>query len=379
MRLFRASRVLPFAVALLVGCTTTPPNGQRPLDSGQWRSAKSRMYQDLARQCLQAEDHERALSLLQQAVQFDTGDVSSLELLTRLATASGNHGVATTAAQLLLRAQPGSATALCTLGAVAEAQDDPAAAETAYRRALAAAPDDARPAIDLHRLLLASGREHEAAALRAELGERYPRRIEPLLDHAAWLADTQRWHEAAAAFDQVLARQPGEPAAAAGVALGALMSRQPATALALRDRLPPRARADNPTLQMSLAIAHLQTGDLEAALRELDCADGATAERVSARVLRGEILFRLQRHDAAQAEFERAIELAPDTARAHAGLGRILLLQRRTHAATRALQRAVALEPANAATKALLVAALAGGGDLDAARREFVEIGRAHV
>ncbi|MBL9079446.1 MAG: tetratricopeptide repeat protein [Planctomycetes bacterium] len=362
---------LLFAALLAAGCTTTADEPVRALDSGQWRTAKSRMYQDLAMQCLQADDRDRALQLLQQAVQFDPADASSLELLARLATADGNLPAATAAAQLLLRVQPESPTAWCTLGAAAEAANDPTVAEQAYRRAARSAGDDPRPAIDLHRLLLAEQREPEAQALRTELARRHPRRVEPLLDHAAWLASAGRWSEATAAFDAALQQKPGEPAAAAGLALGALLSRQPGTALALCDRLPPRARADHPTLQMSLAIAHLQNGDLDAALRELDAADAWRTEPVPVRLLRAELLFRLRRHDAALAEYEQVLAATPDDPRANLGCGRVLLLLQRPHAAVRSLQLAVARQPGNAGGRALLCTALAASGDVDAARREF--------
>jgi len=364
------------ACLAFVACSTVSPPAHDPLDAGEWRSAKSRMYQDLARQCLQAEDHERAQRLLQQAVQFDAGDARSLELLAQIAQSGGDLATATSAAQMLLRLQPESVAGWCTVGAVAEARNQNDAAEAAYRRALAATTTDPRPAIDLHRLLLAQGRESEAAALRDRLTTQFPRLIEARLDHGAHLAAGGHWGDAATAFEAALAIQPDDAGAATGMALGAIMSNAPATALSLSDRLPPRARIENPSLQLTLAIAHLQEGDCDAALRELELTDPVLADRVSLRVLRGEILFRMQRLDAAQVEFERALALAPDTARAHAGLGRILLLQKRHHAAVRALQRAVQLQPGNRASQALLTAALAATGDLDAARRQLATLRR---
>jgi len=369
-------RLVLWLCLALAACSTTgePPRDQ--LDAGEWRSAKSRMYQDLARQCLQAEDHDRAQRLLQQAVQFDAKDSKSLELLAQIAYAAGDLTTANNAAQMLLRLQPESVAAWCTIGAIAEAQNQDTTAEQSYRRAVRAAGDDARPAIDLHRLLLAQGREAEAAVLREELTTRFPGRIEARLDHGAHLAAAGLWHDATTAFDQALTIQPGNAGAASGLALGAVMSQQPDAALALTRRLPPRASMENPSLQLTLAIAHLQVGNCEAALRELQFTDPILTDRVSMRVLRGEILFRMERLDAARAEFDRAIELAPDTARAHAGLGRIQLLQRRAHAAVRCLQRAVALEPANGSSQALLAAAMAATGDYEGARRQLVLLRR---
>jgi Tfp pilus assembly protein PilF len=362
---------LPFAA-----CSSVGPKAQDPLDAGQWRSAKSRMYQDLARQCLQAEDHDRAQRLLQQAVQFDANDARSLELLAQIAQSGGDLATASSAAQMLLRLQPESVAGWCTIGAVAEARNQNDVAEDAYRRALRADADNPRPAIDLHRLLLAERRDAEATALREQLTTRFPRSIEARLDHGAHLAAGGQWGDAATAFEAALTVQPEDAGAATGMALGAVMSHAPAIALSLSDRLPPRARIENPSLLLTLAIAHLQNGDCDAALRELELTDPALADRVSLRVLRGEILFRMQRLDTAQVEFERAITLAPDTARAHAGLGRILLLQQRPHAAVRALQRAVQLQPANGAYQSLLTAALVATGDVDAGRRQLAALRR---
>ena len=255
---------------LLAACASVDPAPRDPLDKGEWRSAKSRMYQDLAMQCLKAQDHDRAKQLLQQAIQFDQKDGQTLELLGRLAYAGGDLETASGAARMLLQLDPASVPALCTLGAVAEARHRGDEAEAHYRRALAAGGDDPRPGVDLHRLLLAAGREAEAATLRRQLTARFPRLVEATLDHAAHLAARCEWTEANAAFDEALAAEPGLANAAAGYALSAVMSRRPAAAMALGDRLPPHAHTDNPALVMTLAVARLLAGVYAAALRELD-------------------------------------------------------------------------------------------------------------
>lgn len=364
-------RLLPVlaCAALLGGCASTSADPRDPLDQGEWRNTKSRMYQDLALQCLQAEDHDRARRLLQQAVQFDSRDQRTLELLARLAYSQGDFATANGAAQMLLQVAPKSVPAMCTIGAIHESQDRPAEAEASYRQALAVAGDDPRPAVDLHRFLLARGREAEAATLLAATALRFPRAIEPNLDRGAHFASTRRWDDASLAFDAALAVQPNDAGAAAGYALSAVMSQQPAAALALGERLPPHVRANNPSLLLLLAVAHLQSGDYAAALHELDLGDPQLQNRSSMCVLRGEILFRMQHFDAALAQFEQAVALDPEAARAHAGLGRIHLQLRRHHAAVRALQRATAIQPGNGASQALLAAALAAAGDHAAATR----------
>jgi Tfp pilus assembly protein PilF len=363
------SRFVAFAAAaLLAACTSTDLTPRDPLDAGEWRGTKARMYIDLATQCLRAEDHERARRLLKQAVQFDPRHKPALELLARLAYAADDLDTAHGAATLLLALDPQSTAALCTLGAVAEARNDPATAESFYRRAITDG-DALRPGLDLHRLLLAQGRDAEAKALRQRLGTKAEGALEANLDNGAHLAAAGRWDAAATAFDEALAAKPTDAGAATGYALATVMSKDPAKALALAGRLPPHARAANPSLALALAVAHLQAGDCAAALRELDLGASATPARPAMRVLRGEILLQLRHHEAAQAELELAIQGDPASARAHGALGRAHLAQGRPHAAARALAQAVQLAPDDGIGHAMLAAALAGSADLDGAVR----------
>ncbi len=367
---------LALAVALLAAaCATVGTGGRDPLDAGEWKSTKSRMYHDLALQCLRAQDHERARRLLQQAVQYDARDAHTLELLARLSHSLGDLDGAIAAAKLLQAIDPDSAAAACTVGAVAEARNQLPEAEASYRRAIAAKPDDPRPLVDLHRLLLASDRDGEADALRAQLAQRFPRALEADLDHAAHLAASGSWPDAAAAYERTLTARPDDPVAAVGFAVSSVLSQRPAAALALGSRLPPHARSAQPTRARALAVAQLQSGSCEAALRERELAAPADRTGASLRVLRGEILMQSKLFEPARAEFEQALAQAPANARAHAGLGRVHLAAGRDHAAVRALEQAVALRPTHGVTRALLAAALARTGDLDAAARQ-VEIAR---
>ena len=365
---FAAVALVSFALG---ACATSGSENRDPLDAAEWKSTKARMYQDLALQCLRAGDHGRALRLLQQAVQFDARGSESFELLARLAYSQGDFATATGAARRLVQLDPRSIAGLCTLGAVHEAQNRPAEAEACYRDAAKATTDDPRPFIDLHRLLLAAGRDEEATALRLDIAARFPRTIETNLDRGAHLAERREWGNAATAYDEVLAVQPRDAAATAGFALSSVMNGDPSRALALGERLPPHVRADNPSLLLALATAHLAAGDHAAALHELDLGGDPMRARAPMCVLRGEILWRMRQLDAAQVCFERAIELDPETARAHASLGRIHLQQGRWHAAARALQHAVAIEPGNGSSHALLAAALASAGDDAGAEKHF--------
>lgn len=364
-RLLHAALAL---AAMLGGCTTFETTPRDPLDAAEWRSTKSRMYQDLALQCLRAGDHDRARRLLQQAVQFDSKDHSTLELLARLAQAQGDLDTATQAAKLLQESEPQSIAALCTLGGVAEARNQYEEADALYRRAMVIAPDDERPAIHLHRLLLTRARDADAEALRAQLAAHFPSAIEANLDHGAHLAANGQWTSAAAAYQAALAVRPEDASAATGFALSTVMDRRPDEALELGKRLPPHVRTEHPSLALTMAIAHLRAGDCPAALRELDLL-GPLARTPALRMLRGEILLQSEHLEAAQAEFEAALLAAPSTARAHAGVGRVHLARGKPHAAARAFELAVQFDPDNAVSQVLCAISLARSGDLTRAAR----------
>lgn len=361
------------ALALLgpwfAGCTTVTPRPGNPLEATEWRSSKARIYQELALQCLAAEDHDRARSLLQQAAQFDPRNEQTLELLARLAYVGGDHGLAGSAAKQLQQMRPDSVAAACTLGAIEEASTRPAAAEAHYRQALAAATTDPRPGIDLHRLLLSLGRVAEAAALRTDLRRRFPQTVEPLLDHASWMAAEGQWQAAADGYDQALISASNDPAAATGYVLATVLAQQPERALELGSRLPPRARAENPSLALALANAEVRRGDLASALRELDLALPTARATTTLRLLRAELLLRMGQTELAREEFEHVLAHEPSTLRAHSGLGRLHLAAGRAHAASRSFEAALRLQPADGVLHALQAAALLANGEPVPARR----------
>lgn len=364
--LLLASLALPF----VGGCTTVPQPGHDPLDAGEWRTTKARMYQELAAQCLAAGDHARARRLLQEAVQFAPNDPESLRLLTRLCWASGDVDAADRSAVLLLALQPESIDGLCSRGACAEARHRLDEAERFFRSAVALAPHEPRPRIELHRLLLAAGRSDEAATVRRELAAAFPRSIEAELDLGATLCADGRWGDATAAYASAANARPDDGGTAARLALSAVMAEQPGTAAALGTRLPPHVRGSQPSLALALAAAQLQLGDARAALRELDQASRPAGDPPAVALLRGEILLQLGHAEAAQGAFLRATAAMSglDAARAFSGSGRALLTLRSPHAAARAFEQALRLRPGHHADRALLACALADAGERAAAR-----------
>ena len=371
--------LLALPLLLLVpACTTVPLDGRDPLDAGEWRTTKSRMHQELAMQCLQAGDVPRARRLLQEAVQYAPKDTEALRLLVRLCQADGDADAADRAAAMLLALRPDDVEGLCGRGAAAAARGDLVGAEASLRRAIAVAPKDPRPLVELHRMLLDAGRDQEALAVRTQLAREFQHTPEAALDHGARLCAEGRWRDATEAFTAAAAATPDDAGTAARVAMAAVMAETPALAVQAGDRLRPHRRAEQPALTLSLAIAHLQSGDPAAALRELDQATPAATERPAVQRLRGELLLRLGRAEAAAPVFAAAAAASSgrDAAIAHAGHGRALLQQHSPHAAARAFEQALQHDPERQGDRALLAAALVLAGDLDGARRQCALLAR---
>lgn len=363
---------------LVAACTTVRLDDRDPLDAGEWRTTKSRMHQDLALQCLQAGDVARARRLLQEAVQYAPKDAEALRLLVRLCQAEGDAEATDRAAAMLLQLRPDDVEGLCGRGGAAVARGDLAAGEAAFRRAIVVAPKDPRPLVELHRLLLEAGREPEASDLRTQLAREFPRTPEAALDHGARLCADGRWRDAGIAFAAAANAAPDDAGTAARVALAAVLADAPALAVQAGERLRPHRRAEQPALTLALAIAHLQAGDPAAALRELDTATTTGAELPAVRRLRGELLLRLGRAEAAAPVFAAAAAAGSgrEAAAAHAGQGRALLQQGSSHAAARAFEQALQLDPERSSDRALLAAALVQAGDLDGARRQATLLAR---
>jgi tetratricopeptide (TPR) repeat protein len=279
---------------------------------------------------------------------------------------------------MLLALRPDDVEGLCGRGAAAAARGDLVAAEASLRRAIEVAPKDPRPLVELHRMLLDADRDQEALAVRTQLAREFQRTPEAALDHGARLCADGRWREATDAFAAAATAVPDDAGTAARVAMAAVLADSPALAVQAADRLSPHRRAEQPALTLSLAIARLQAGDPAAALRELDLATPTTNELPTVQRLRGELLLRLGRAEAAAPVFAAAATASSgrDAAVAHAGHGRALLQQGSPHAAARAFEQALQLDPERQGDRALLAASLVLAGDVDGARRHAAQLAR---
>ncbi len=185
-------------------------------------------------------------------------------------------------------------------------------ASTQYRRILREQPRQALALRNLGTILLQQGDHRQAAKLLGEAVIAGAQDPVTLYNHALALQEVGDLDAAVAAYDRVLARDPG--------VLQAHYNR--ANALRAAGRL-----------------AEAVTG-YDAALRVQPGYADAWRNR-------GDALLALRQWAAAGKSFEQAVALKPDLAGAHAGLGAALLSQQRHAAAAERLRIALALEPSD--------------------------------
>lgn len=369
-------RYLPGMIALVLGvvlvsCQTTKDETKNEVDTEGWMAAKAEIYRELAMRSLRGGDPERTKRLLAEAVQFEAGDVRSLQLLARLLLASGELVQAKSYARWWVQLEPHSVPALCLNGIIDESLGNLEEAEAAFRQAAIVDAGDPWPMIDLHTFFLNRGKEVEAATVREVTLQRFPDCHEVLLDHGAYLESRGQWTEALAVFQEAREMEPENLDIAVRVGTTALLGGRDDVLVELEQSLPPRARLQDASLALLLSALRLRSGDEDSALRELDLLEGTASTDPTVWLLRGEILLGRQDLAAAEAAFQEALNQDERLARAHAGLARVHLSRGRLDAAVRELRRSVQLEPRNAVGRGLLAGCLARVGDVDSAREHL--------
>jgi tetratricopeptide (TPR) repeat protein len=94
-------------------------------------------------------------------------------------------------------------------------------------------------------------------------------------------------------------------------------------------------------------------------------------EDASARLILGVTQFSGKEYDAAQAEFERAIELNPSLVQAHLQLARVYQKKGQTNAAIAQYETALSLQPKSASLLTVIASLYEATGNLDTARKYY--------
>ncbi len=365
------------ALALTPGCQSIGEDSvtEAQVSSDEWLSAKAEIYRELAKRSLHGGDPDRTLKLLTEAVQFEQGDVESIQLLARLHLASGDLMDARTCVAWWLRLEPQSVSALCLAGIIEESLENMEAAERLYCLAIEADERDPMPLIDLHTFLLNNGRLTDAAVMRRRVLEQFPNRYEVLLDYGAFLESRGEWGEALMVLQEVRDLQPADLDLAVRVGTAALLVENDEAMERLEEELPPRARTENVSLALILAAVRLRAGDKEGVLLELDLLEKAGRHDPVISLLRGEILMAGDDLSGAEIAFQEALRQDSSLARAYSGLARVYLIRGQPDAARRSLESAVKFDPRSVENRALYAACLAQMGDLDSAR-EHLQVAR---
>lgn len=356
---------------LATGCRTVDEPTKKEVNVAGWMEAKADIYRELAMRSLRGGDPDRTKKLLAEAVQFEAGDVQSLQLLARLNLASGDLVEAKSYARWWLQLEPESVPALCLNGIVDESLGNHEEAEASFRRAVILDTDAPWPLIDLHTFLLDRGEEVEAAAVREATLQRFPECHEVLLDHGAYLESHGQWAEALAEYQAARKLKPEDLDIAVRVGTTALLDGRDDVLAELEQSLPPRARLEDATLALLLYTSRLRAGDEESALRELDLLARSAGSDPYHWLLRGELLLGREDLVGAEAAFREALRLDDELARAHAGLARVHLSRGSIDAALRSLRRAVELNPLSAVDRGLLAGCLARVGETEKAREHL--------
>lgn len=259
---------------------------------------------------------------------------------------------------------------------------DPAAA--CYRNARRLVAGDVRWVFYLGHVHEAAGRLDAAAASYREALEIAPMRVGTLIRLAKVELARNQPDVAEGALQRALELEPD--AAAAMAALGELeMSRrnyrQAVDWLEAALELVPSADR----LHYPLALAYRQLGEVAVAREHLQ-ARGSVGLRYpdplleeltellrgeTVHLLRGRMAYRAGRYEDAAAEFHKAVEARPESARARTNLGSALAGLGDTDAAVAQFRAALELDPENAAGRFNLGALLARRGDDAGAAEQF--------
>jgi tetratricopeptide (TPR) repeat protein len=135
-----------------------------------------------------------------------------------------------------------------------------------------------------------------------------------------------------------------------------------------------RHHPQTPAILEALVKGYLAARRKPDAMTVLDRLLKLSPDHVPALLMRGEIVDSLRQSDAAEKDFRRAVELAPDSAAAHAALAGLLERQGHTREAIYHYELALQLGPADPATLLGLARALSDNADLARAGQRLDEL-----
>lgn len=308
----------------------------------------------------------------------------------KLALLRGDAKLARDITTELLRGGGGNVELLLLAGAAELTMKSPARAEALLSRAVGIAPQAEVPRLMLAQVLLHSGQYHAATETLNPLMQRDP----PPALAIPLLAQAKLMQGDAKTADQLFKRAAARQTGSNEITLAAARARvrlDPGEAgfeeLRTLSRIDKGGDAD-----LALISAHLARGQATLALAAIDELARKEPEMVQVDELRGQVLLQQKKLEAAQKEFERALQRNPQHYPAIAGLAGIELAQGKHAAAVARFEALRTQQPAHlqatlalaelqpetiegvaAATK-LLKEAIAAHPDLSAPRLALIEL-----
>lgn len=247
---------------------------------------------------LQQGDTAGAQKLLRHVLELHPDDNAVLDMLGAIALARGEAREGEPLLRRSVERDPDSAAARYRLGLGLLALGDRENGLRELAQATQLQPGQERYEYALALGLLRSGQHAEAVAAAQRLQALWPDRNEPLLLEGIARASALDTEGASAAFERVLARSPGDPAASGGLATLDLQQGRPDKARSRYRAVLEQHPGHGATL-LELAALELRLDNPEAARRALEQAVAADPEALEPRLRLARLLGREGRHAAA--------------------------------------------------------------------------------